>query len=199
MGSPRPVRRFIHVGYRFFDREHVNPPIPFGWASPTPTHVVQRFNDATPDGGWISFDVKQHGQVAGATVPQVYVGPPRSAERVQQPTVLAGTTASNSTLIMDEHHLAPGPPSLSSIAGRSSIGIVLASWKTAPGCPLGGDADSPARLPFDDYVLARGCRNPTAPSDFWSRGLSAVLALYVLLASIARWSELSRRPASGLG
>lgn len=68
----------IYNGYRFFDKEGITPLFPFGWGlSYTHFNYSNLDVNRTPDGGLdVSFSVKNTGSVAGAAVPQVYLGAP---------------------------------------------------------------------------------------------------------------------------
>jgi beta-glucosidase len=74
------------VGYRFFDREGITPLFPFGWGL---SYTTFRYSDLAVkqagDGLDVSFDVTNTGGDAGATVPQIYIGPaPSVPAGVQQ-------------------------------------------------------------------------------------------------------------------
>jgi beta-glucosidase len=92
----------IFTGYRFFDQEGITPLFPFGHGL---SYTTFRYSGLTitPSGGGldVGFDVTNTGPVAGAAVPQVYLGPaPSVPAGVQQaPRSLAG---------FDRVELAPG-------------------------------------------------------------------------------------------
>jgi beta-glucosidase len=72
----------IHVGYRWFDKQKIEPVFPFGYGMSYTTFIYSDLK-AVPasDGGLdVSFQVKNTGSVAGDDVPQIYLGAP--AKRV---------------------------------------------------------------------------------------------------------------------
>jgi beta-glucosidase len=70
----------LNVGYRWYDDMKITPLFPFGYGLSYTTFSYSNYALAPPTapGGSasVSFDVKNTGPVAGATVPQVYVGSP---------------------------------------------------------------------------------------------------------------------------
>lgn len=93
----------IYVGYRWFDKQNIQPLFPFGFGlSYARFHYsglkVRRGSDGGLD---VRFAVKNTGQVASDEVPQVYIGPPSQQPAGEQFAVrsLAG---------FDRIHLAPG-------------------------------------------------------------------------------------------
>jgi beta-glucosidase len=68
----------IFVGYRWFDKQGIEPLFPFGFGlSYTHFEYSHLHVSPTADGGvTVSFEVKNAGPVAGDEVPQVYVGAP---------------------------------------------------------------------------------------------------------------------------
>jgi beta-glucosidase len=75
----------IFTGYRFLDKEGITPAIPFGYGL---SYTSFRYSGltVTPTAGAadVSFDVTNTGSVAGADVPQVYLGPGPAVVGVQQ-------------------------------------------------------------------------------------------------------------------
>jgi beta-glucosidase len=92
----------IFVGYRFFDREGIEPLFPFGHGlSYTTFQIARPAVTASGDGYDVSFDVRNTGKVAGAVVPQVYLGP--------APSVPAGVQQAERSLAgFDRVALKPG-------------------------------------------------------------------------------------------
>jgi len=68
----------IYVGYRWFDRQKIEPLFPFGYGlSYTQFEYSALEANRSSDGGLdLSFDVKNTGTVVGNEVPQVYLGAP---------------------------------------------------------------------------------------------------------------------------
>ena len=68
----------IYVGYRWFDKQKIQPLFPFGFGLSYTRFDYSGLKVAqTGDGGLdISFSVKNGGEVASDEVPQVYLGPP---------------------------------------------------------------------------------------------------------------------------
>lgn len=68
----------VNIGYRYFDATNETPLYPFGYGmSYTRFKYANMQSSAASDGGLnVSFDVTNSGSVAGATVPQVYLGTP---------------------------------------------------------------------------------------------------------------------------
>ena len=66
----------IYVGYRWFDKEEVEPLFPFGHGLSYTTFEYRDLLLEAEQGGTVrvSFVVQNEGKVAGAVVPQVYVG-----------------------------------------------------------------------------------------------------------------------------
>jgi beta-glucosidase len=76
----------IFVGYRWFDKQSIEPLFPFGFGmSYTHFEYAGLRTRAAADGGVeVSFTVRNAGRVAGDEVPQVYLGPPPNGpEEVQ--------------------------------------------------------------------------------------------------------------------
>jgi beta-glucosidase len=68
----------LHVGYRWFDKQNIDPLFPFGFGL---SYTSFEYSGLTvvpaADGGLdVSFEVKNTGSVAGDEVPQVYLGAP---------------------------------------------------------------------------------------------------------------------------
>lgn len=92
----------IYVGYRWFDKQEIQPLFPFGFGL-SYTHFqysalrVERANDG---GVNVSFNIKNIGQVASDEVPQVYVGAPAAQLKDVQ-------YAARSLAAFDRVHLLP--------------------------------------------------------------------------------------------
>ena len=93
----------IYVGYRWFDRQNIEPLFPFGFGL-SYTHFAYKglaVARATDGGVDVHFNVSNTGAVAGNEVPQVYLGPP-----TQQPPGVQ--FAIRSLAAFDRIHLDPG-------------------------------------------------------------------------------------------
>jgi beta-glucosidase len=70
----------IFVGYRWYDKQGVEPLFPFGHGL---SYTLFEYSDLdiqpSRDGFDVSFRVKNAGRMKGAEVPQVYIGPPGTA------------------------------------------------------------------------------------------------------------------------
>ena len=68
----------LHVGYRWFDKQKIDPLFPFGFGLSYATFEYSGLTVApAADGGLdVSFEIKNTGSVAGDEVPQVYLGAP---------------------------------------------------------------------------------------------------------------------------
>jgi len=102
MGSPSSSTTRVSTSAIASSTRTRHPQFPFGWGLSYSDFTLSNVSTTQhPDGGLdVSFDVSNTGQVAGATVPQVYVGPaPQVPSGVQQADrSLSGYDASNSTL-----------------------------------------------------------------------------------------------------
>ena len=72
----------LNVGYRWYDDMGITPMYPFGYGLSYTTFAYSNYRVAAPTsaGGaaTVSFDLTNTGKVAGAEVPQVYVGSPQN-------------------------------------------------------------------------------------------------------------------------
>jgi beta-glucosidase len=148
----------VFVGYRFFDREDVQPLFPFGWGLSYTTFRYSRLT-VRPSGAGLNvgFDIKNTGRVTGTAVPQVYLGP--------APTVPAGVQQADRALAgfdrivlrprQTKHetiHLGPGAD-VNGFGNRRAFqywSTVNQAWATANG-PRRiwvGDADAAGHLPL---------------------------------------------------
>lgn len=75
----------LNVGYRWYDAHQVTPKFAFGHGL---SYASFAYSDLTVTGLTISFTVKNTGTVAGAEIPQLYIGFPSSAG--EPPKVLRG-------------------------------------------------------------------------------------------------------------
>lgn len=74
----------IWVGYRWFDKEKIEPEFPFGFGLSYTTFDFARGTAKRTESGWdVSFDVTNTGKVEGAEVAQLYVEP--VSPRVERP------------------------------------------------------------------------------------------------------------------
>ena len=75
----------LEVGYRWYDTHNVVPKFAFGHGL---SYSTFEYADLSIDGLNVSFSVKNTGAVAGAEIPQLYLGYPASAG--EPPKVLRG-------------------------------------------------------------------------------------------------------------
>jgi beta-glucosidase len=81
----------IFVGYRWYDANGIQPLFPFGHGlSYTRFDYSELKVERAGDGFEVSFRVRNVGQVKGAEVPQVYLGPPSPAPVSMAPKQLVG-------------------------------------------------------------------------------------------------------------
>jgi beta-glucosidase len=110
----------IFVGYRWFDRQGLDPLFPFGHGLSYTTFEYSSLK-ATPakDGGLdVTFVVKNTGKLAGDDVPQVYIGAPKTAP--------AGAQFAQRALVQFDRVTVP--------AGASkTVAVHVAPWRVAPG------------------------------------------------------------------
>jgi beta-glucosidase len=73
----------LHVGYRWFDRQKIDPLFPFGFGLSYASFEYSGLRVApAADGGLdVIFEVKNTGSVAGDEVPQIYLGAPQQPPR----------------------------------------------------------------------------------------------------------------------
>jgi len=131
----------IYVGYRFFDKEGIRPLFPFGWGLSYTTFRYSRLSVSPSGAGLnVAFDVTNTGRVAGAAVPQVYIGPaPAVPPGVQQAVrSLAGFDRIGLGPGRTRHlviHLGPGPD-VDGWGDRRAFeywDTTKQAWETAPG------------------------------------------------------------------
>jgi beta-glucosidase len=84
--KPAVESQGIYSGYRYYDQLGIPVQFPFGYGLSYTTFQFSALKiDAKEDGTvLVAFDLKNTGNVAGAAVPQVYVGPGPAVEGVQQ-------------------------------------------------------------------------------------------------------------------
>lgn len=81
----------IFVGYRHYDQNRIAPLYPFGYGLSYTSFSYSGLKVAPAgDGIDVSFAVKNTGRVAGAEIPQVYIGPPSRPPVPMAPKALAG-------------------------------------------------------------------------------------------------------------
>jgi beta-glucosidase len=81
----------IFVGYRWYDREGIEPLFPFGHGLSYTQFAYSALSiHERGDGGDVRFRVENIGERPGATVPQVYVGPPADPPVPMAPKALVG-------------------------------------------------------------------------------------------------------------
>ena len=93
----------IHVGYRWFDKQKIEPVFAFGYGLSYTTFAYSGLKTAPArDGGLdVSFQVKNTGTVPGDEVPQVYLGAPAKG-------VLGADFAVHTLAAFDRIHLDAG-------------------------------------------------------------------------------------------
>ncbi|MBV9943998.1 MAG: glycoside hydrolase family 3 C-terminal domain-containing protein, partial [Solirubrobacterales bacterium] len=156
----------IYNGYRFFDKEGITPLFPFGWGL-SYTHFqysnlgVTRARDGGLD---VSFRVTNTGSLAGATVPQVYLGAPGVPPAGVQ---LAVRQLSQFARVV----LAPGQSQrLTLEAPLRQLQYWSAAdqqWRVASGrrTVYVGDSDAPSRLPLQASVDIPGRADVTCANE----------------------------------
>ena len=81
----------ILVGYRWYDAQDVEPLFAFGHGLSYTTFAYEDLDVAEAEDGFdVTFRVRNTGDVAGAEVPQVYLGPPAEAPVPMAPQQLVG-------------------------------------------------------------------------------------------------------------
>ena len=81
----------VFVGYRHYDQEKIEPLYPFGYGLSYTRFAYSNLKAAPAgDGVDVSFAVRNTGAVAGAEIPQLYVGPPPRPAEPMAPKSLAG-------------------------------------------------------------------------------------------------------------
>ena len=82
----------LFIGYRYFDRNDIKPLFPFGHGLSYTDFAYSDLKIGEAEGGVdVEFTVKNTGSRAGAEVPQIYLGPPKS-DLPMPPKTLAGFT-----------------------------------------------------------------------------------------------------------
>jgi beta-glucosidase len=119
----------VEVGYRWFDQEHIEPLLPFGYGlSYTQFQYSGLKLSRSESGVDVTFTIKNVGRVKGSEVAQVYVGPVSNAPVPLPPKSLAG---------FERVNLAPGESRTAKIRidGRafSYWSIQDHNWKTLAG------------------------------------------------------------------
>jgi beta-glucosidase len=114
----------INVGYRWFDKEKIEPAFPFGFGLSYTTFEYSNLKvEAVADGEYeANFTIKNTGSVAGDEVPQVYLGRPEQKQ--------AGDFAEHALVAFDRVHLEPGESKAVSIIIPARR---LQFWNTAAG------------------------------------------------------------------
>jgi beta-glucosidase len=92
----------VHVGYRWFDKQHLAPLFPFGYGL---TYTTFRYSDlkTTPASNGdlaVTFTLQNTGKAASDEVPQVYLGRPQQK--------LPGDFPEHALAAFDRIHLDPG-------------------------------------------------------------------------------------------
>lgn len=74
-----PYTAGLKVGYKWYDAEHIQPLFPFGFGLSYTTFSISGLHIAPGNPVHVTFQVKNTGSLAGADVPQVYLGLPAAA------------------------------------------------------------------------------------------------------------------------
>jgi beta-glucosidase len=143
----------IYSGYRFYDQIGLQVQFPFGFGLSYSRFQFSNLKLTSHGNGivTVSFDVRNEGEVAGAAVPQVYVGPGPAMAHVQQ--------AIRSLRGFDRVFLEPGEVRHMSIDldSRSFQFWSESSqqWVTNYGnrTVFVGDADAPSHLPLSASII----------------------------------------------
>jgi beta-glucosidase len=146
----------VFVGYRWFDAHKLAPAFPFGFGLSYTRfayrHLVLK---PTATGARVSVTVANVGRIAGAAVPQLYVGLPAAPGVPQPPGQLKG---------FQKVMLAPGRQARISFAldGRSLSywDAALGGWRVAPGCYRVMIGSSSRDLPLRGGFSRAGGRCP---------------------------------------
>jgi beta-glucosidase len=114
----------INVGYRWFDKEKIQPQFPFGFGLSYTTFAYSNLKtEPAAEGGIVvEFDVKNTGPVASDEVPQIYLGRPEHK--------FPGQFPEHALVAFDRIHLNPGE------SKRVSITVPLRRlqfWNTEAG------------------------------------------------------------------
>jgi beta-glucosidase len=81
----------IYVGYRWFDKQNIEPLFPFGYGLSYTTFAYSKMSVRPAGDGYdVTFTLKNTGTREGVEVPQVYVGPPPKAPAPMATKKLAG-------------------------------------------------------------------------------------------------------------
>jgi beta-glucosidase len=81
----------IFVGYRWYDKQNVEPLFPFGYGLSYTTFAYSKMSVRPAGDGYdVTFTLKNTGAREGVEVPQVYVGPPANAPAPMALKKLAG-------------------------------------------------------------------------------------------------------------
>jgi beta-glucosidase len=130
VGGKTTFTEGINVGYRWFDKEKIEPQFPFGFGL-SYTHFDYSGLKATPSAGGlkVTFTVKNTGSAASDEVPQIYLGPPEHKQ--------AGDFPEHELVAFDRIHLDAGESKSISITVPSRRlqfwNTQAAKWTTATG------------------------------------------------------------------
>ncbi len=81
----------IYVGYRWYDKQNIEPLFPFGYGLSYTTFAYSKMSVRPAGDGYdVAFTLKNTGTREGVEVPQVYVGPPANAPAPMAMKKLAG-------------------------------------------------------------------------------------------------------------
>ncbi len=184
----------IYNGYRFFDKEGITPNFPFGWGLSYTRFAYSGLRAAsTADGGLtVTLRVTNRGSVAGAAIPQVYLGPPSSAPAGIQFAVRQLVQFDRVTLAPGQSqvvHMTVGPRALQYWSGTDQRWHIAAGARTI----YAGDADSAASLPLHTMVFIAGQGNMTCDDE----QLSAVLVRGDVVVPSGDWCDMIDSSVAG--
>jgi beta-glucosidase len=154
--NPSTESQGIYSGYRYYDQLGLPVQFPFGYGLSYTTFAFSSLKLKANEDGTVAvtFDVRNTGQVGGAAVPQVYVGPGPKVDGVQQ--------AVRSLRGFDRIYLEPGQlKSVTINLDQRSFQYWSESgqqWVTDLGSRtvFVGEADAPSSLPLSAPVTLDG-------------------------------------------
>jgi beta-glucosidase len=177
----------IYTDYRFFDKQGITPLFPFGWGLSYTTFGYSNLNVANAsDGGLdVSFSVSNTGNVAGMTVPQVYLG---------APSIVPFGTQFAVRQLSQFARVALNPGQTTSVSLHVGLRQMqywspkTQQWLLATGSRTVyvGDADSTSRLPLQSTI------NVSQPSNLVcsDEQLSATLVAGTITVPSGHWCDL---------
>jgi beta-glucosidase len=177
----------IYNGYRFFDKEGITPLFPFGWGL-SYTHFAYsglQVTRASNGGLEVTARVTNTGQVAGTSVPQVYLGAPSSQPKGIQFAVRQLSQFGHVTLKPGqsaEVRMSVPPRQMQYWSDAQQQWITAAGSRTV----YVGDADSTSSLPLRATVSIPASANVTCENQ----QLSAVMVQGSVTVPHGAWCDL---------